>query len=962
MRQCGRRIFGSLLCLMIIGMLSMMTRAADASDSQVDQEEKATYTVTYKPGEGSGDDIQVPAYSTSFTLDCVPNTFSSPDGTKDFAGWSVGGETKLPGDTIILSADTTVTALWSENVTHVHYWTYRLTDDTIWAICRGVGMCGIISSPSLSIHKPTLTVEGGTGDAEATVGGYQWTTADGLPDPDSLTIYYYDTSDDSSLGTTAPTTAGSYRAEVTVGGATASTTYTIAPRPTYKVTYKPGVGYSGADVIKFGQSSPHTLIKLTEVASAGGWTSETTKQFLGWSVDGTLYQPDAALTISGDMVATAMWVDTDIGEIGLNSFFVDGKDIVFDQDNTIEGTSGTAVLSVDSDNNPVLTLNNFTGSFVNDGSSDISADIDYYTSQTKPLTIVLIGTNSVTATEEGGGSTFGIYVGKTVTITGTGSLTSTGAGAGIFISGSESNLIIDADVTAIDDGIAADGPCGTLCSQELIVTSKGKLTSTGMCAGVIAENVTVENAGLLIAEKTVDIEHATAVLSFDSLTLKVNDNIILAGESEDAASVINADNLAELDDAGYPKNTYSYVRIGMLSGLEVSLKDETYEYDGTDKAFKNSPTANASTGTTTITYSFEKDGTYVEDLGSLTKTKAGEYTVYIRATNPCYSNIATTTATLKITQKALTITAGSDSKAYDGTDLTKDSYTCEGLVSGDKIESVTITGSQTNAGSSKNVPDDAKVVNSDGDVTDCYDITYEKGTLTIIPAKATITITSASKTEGEADPVYTGTVEGLASEGDLGKIAYKRTNSDEAPGTYKGVITATYTANANYDVTVKNGDFTISEKTKGEYKAVSGVGSEYTKGSDKSLTFVFKRLEDDASTFSHFRGIEVDGKAVPERDASGKANWKARSGSLILELQPSYLETLPVGEHLIKIIFDDGESSAVVKVIEAVTTPAPDTTPVTGDTANPLLWAAIVLLSLAGLAVMIEKRRSNTAA
>ena len=43
---------------MIIGMLSMMTRAADATDSQVDQEETTTYTVTYKPGEGSGDDIQ----------------------------------------------------------------------------------------------------------------------------------------------------------------------------------------------------------------------------------------------------------------------------------------------------------------------------------------------------------------------------------------------------------------------------------------------------------------------------------------------------------------------------------------------------------------------------------------------------------------------------------------------------------------------------------------------------------------------------------------------------------------------------------------------------------------------------------------------------------------------------------------------------------------------------------------
>ncbi len=75
---------------------------------------------------------------------------------------------------------------------------------------------------------------------------------------------------------------------------------------------------------------------------------------------------------------------------------------------------------------------------------------------------------------------------------------------------------------------------------------------------------------------------------------------------------------------------------------------------------------------------------------------------------------------------------------------------------------------------------------------------------------ATIIVESASKVKGETDPIFTGTVEGLVADGDLGEVSYKRTNGDEAPGTYESVLTATYTANPNYDVSVAKGDFTIT--------------------------------------------------------------------------------------------------------------------------------------------------------
>ena len=80
----------------------------------------------------------------------------------------------------------------------------------------------------------------------------------------------------------------------------------------------------------------------------------------------------------------------------------------------------------------------------------------------------------------------------------------------------------------------------------------------------------------------------------------------------------------------------------------------------------------------------------------------------------------------------LTITAASESKVYDGTPHTNNGYTNTSLAGEDTIDSVTVTGRQTVAGSSDNVPSAAKIVDKDGaDVTDHYAIQYVNGTLTI---------------------------------------------------------------------------------------------------------------------------------------------------------------------------------------------------------------------------------------
>lgn len=98
-----------------------------------------------------------------------------------------------------------------------------------------------------------------------------------------------------------------------------------------------------------------------------------------------------------------------------------------------------------------------------------------------------------------------------------------------------------------------------------------------------------------------------------------------------------------------------------------------------------------------------------------------------------------------------------------------------------------------------------------GAVIPNYDVTFviTDGSLAITPADVTVTVADASKVQGADDPEFTGEVtEGQVYNDEL-TFAFERTNADEAVGAYEDVLTATYVPNANYNVTVVRGTFTI---------------------------------------------------------------------------------------------------------------------------------------------------------
>ena len=165
--------------------------------------------------------------------------------------------------------------------------------------------------------------------------------------------------------------------------------------------------------------------------------------------------------------------------------------------------------------------------------------------------------------------------------------------------------------------------------------------------------------------------------------------------------------------------------------VEITGNSDSVVYDGTEHSVKDY-TVNISDSRYT-----EKDFTF-SGKALASGVNAGAYEMGLKAdqfknTNARFTNvefIIKADGVLTITQRPLTITAGS---AEGIAPVTCDKYTVEGLATGDKVDSVKITGIQSEPGESPNVASDAVIKNAKGDdVTANYKITYVDGVLKAI--------------------------------------------------------------------------------------------------------------------------------------------------------------------------------------------------------------------------------------
>ena len=150
-------------------------------------------------------------------------------------------------------------------------------------------------------------------------------------------------------------------------------------------------------------------------------------------------------------------------------------------------------------------------------------------------------------------------------------------------------------------------------------------------------------------------------------------------------------------------------------------------------------------------------------------------------------------------------------------------------------------------------------------------------------------------------------------------------------------------------------------------KITAGDGATVTQGEKKELSFT-----SDAS-FADFLRVELDGTTLDEK------NYTKKEGSTIITLNRDFVATLSVGEHTLAIVSKSGTATAkfTVKAKPAeTTTPQPTVTPQptaqpqptvqpvspipsTGDTANPALWFALLIVSGSALAAIFVLRRKD---
>ena len=311
-------------------------------------------------------------------------------------------------------------------------------------------------------------------------------------------------------------------------------------------------------------------------------------------------------------------------------------------------------------------------------------------------------------------------------------------------------------------------------------------------------------------------------------------DVVVTGSQTVAGSSANKVTSFKVVNAAGQDVTASYSKIGVVDGsllvrvrpVTITAANLTYTYDGTAKPVEDAVkysieglAANQNESDVTVLYA-----------GAATQTVVGTYTAVASGAKIKDASGNDVTANYEITYKpgklvinpigdAITITADSATKTYDGKPLTKSTYTVDGaelIVDGDTLV-VEVKGTITDVGTVANKVTSYKVLRGNMDVTPNYTFnTSVNGTLTVTERTVTLTSETASKEyDGTALVRPDVTVGGHGFvEGEVTDVKATGTITEE--GFVTNTITYTGTGAfkaANYTVTKDEGTLTINKST-----------------------------------------------------------------------------------------------------------------------------------------------------
>lgn len=268
--------------------------------------------------------------------------------------------------------------------------------------------------------------------------------------------------------------------------------------------------------------------------------------------------------------------------------------------------------------------------------------------------------------------------------------------------------------------------------------------------------------------------------------------------------------------------------------MTLTATSYTGKYDGS----AHGGTVTTNPDGATLTYQTkDKDGNWTSATSTApTLTDVGKIDVKVTAEKKGYEE-KSAEYTIEITKRDVILTSATDSKEYDGTQLTNDEVTVggDGFVTGEGA-TYNVTGTATNVSVTQANNNTFTYTLNGNTKPDNYNITKVEGTLTITPVEIELTANSASKKyDGTSltDGGYTITKGAFINDEGLASVTV--TGSQMAVGSSSNTITdhtlKDNTLAENYTITYKTGTLEVTTNDEELTVSASGYTGTYDGGS-----------------------------------------------------------------------------------------------------------------------------------
>ena len=228
-------------------------------------------------------------------------------------------------------------------------------------------------------------------------------------------------------------------------------------------------------------------------------------------------------------------------------------------------------------------------------------------------------------------------------------------------------------------------------------------------------------------------------------------------------------------------------------------------------------------------------------------------------------------------------------------------------------------------------------------------------------------------------------IELTVNEGKEVKVSYKKIpftvtvkDVDGATITPNGIVAVNYGEDKEFTITANSGYKLVKVLVDGTDKTADMVGDtlkltnitsninlevvvekivyEVTEGANQKYT-ITKNNEAKFKINADFRLFD-DGKVYVDNELVDPKNYTAESGSTIITLKKEFVDTLSVGEHTLKVLFNDGGEAITTFNVAKVTVPTDN--PQTGDNIGFYIISGILsIVGLAGAGIFYRRKQTN---